>query len=409
MIIRELSVNRRNILILSLTGLIITAGYQLWDPILPIFLESELGVPITLIGVIYTLSSIFYMILAFTGGYLSDKTSKKRVIVICDLITAFLSLSLTLVSTLTGFLLLFLLYSLFFGASRSVTRALIAESSLSDKRGKIFSNFIFLSLIGQIIGPAIGGNLVKRLGFTIPFILCSLTFFIGMFFRLVFLEDVKTPLNINKGLEKSTLHEDSSCSQETMTRYFQDELSKPLFIYMICLAIFGFADDMIDTFISLYSKNVLNMSLEEIGFLFSVRHLAMLLFILPSGVLIDRVGEKKCIVVSWILSPVVLLTFAFSKGSVLSFAMYFLDGVAWAIRQPAMPSLLASLSPRERYGTTFGLSYLVRVGVGTPSPILGGLMWETIGPLSLFYNYLLMMVSAALVVYLFIPKIRGKR
>jgi len=398
MSIKSTSIGRRNVLTLSITGLIITAGRQLWDPLLPVFLEEELGASVILIGMIYTLSSIFYMISAFTGGYLSDRIGRKRILVICDLITAFLSFSLALTSTLVEFSSLLLLYSLFFGASSSVIRALIAESSSSGRRGVAFSNFLFLSLVGQIIGPAIGGSLAKRLGFAILFTLSSLTFFIGALLRFLFLKDVEISLNDYECLENTILPEDSSNFQ----------LSRSLYIYMGCLAMFGFADDIIDTFISLYSRNILNMSIEEVGFLFSARHLAMLLFILPSGVLTDRIGEKKCIVVSWIMSPVVLLLFAFSKGGVLSLVMYFLDGVAWAIRQPAMPSLLATLSPRRKYGTIFGFSYLVRVGMGVPSPMLGGFMWETIGPLSLFYNYLFIMVLAALLVHLFIPQ-RGER
>lgn len=401
MSIKDSSTDRRNILTLSITGLIITAGYQLWYPLLPVFLEEELGASITLIGVIYTLSSIFYMTSAFTGGYLSDKIGRKKIIVMCDLITAFLSFSLALTSTLVEFSSLLLLYSLFFGASSSVTRALIAESSSYGRRGVAFSNFLFLSLIGQIVGPAVGGSLAKRLGFIILFTLSSFTSFIGTFLRFVFLKDVKSS---DKKSEGTISLEDSLGPREMRACNFRNGLSKPLLIYMGCLAMFGFADDMIDTFISLYSKKCLSMKVEEIGFLFSARHLAMLLFILPSGVLTDKIGEKKCIVVSWILSPVVLLVFAFSKGGVLSFVTYFLDGVAWAIRQPAMPSLLATISPRKKFGTTFGFSYLVRVGVGVPSPILGGLMWETIGPLSLFYNYLLIMILAALIVHLFIPQ-----
>lgn len=397
-------INKRNVFTLSITGLIITAGYQLWDPLLPVFLEEELRASVTLIGVIYTLSSIFYMTSAFIGGYLSDRIGKKKIIVICDFIATFLSFSLALTSTLVEFSSLLLLYSLFFGASSSVTRALIAESSSSGKRGMAFSNFLFLSLIGQIAGPAVGGSLAKRLGFTILFALSSLTFFIGTLLRFIFLRDVKISLSNDDFSEETTTQEDSSGSRGKEAHYFQNGLSRPLLVYMGCLAMFGFADDMVDTFISLYSKSVLSMSIEEVGFLFSARHLAMLLFVLPSGALTDKVGEKKCIVVSWILSPIVLLAFAFSKGGILSFVTYFLDGVAWAIRQPAMPSLLAKLSPPRKYGTTFGFSYLIRVGVGVPSPMLGGLMWETIGPLSLFYNYLLIMVLAALMVHLFIPQ-----
>jgi len=398
-VLRDLFVKERNVITLSTTGLIISIGFQLWDPLLPVYLEEGLGASVTSIGVIYGLLAVPSMVSAFVGGYLSDRIGRKKVIIACDFLVAFLTFLLSLTSTLIEFSLLLLIQSLFIGASRSALRAMIAESSPDRKRGTAFSNFLFLSLIGQIIGPAIGGSLAGKLGFIVLFASSSFVLFIGTVFRLIFLREKMTYRKDIQESEQSIPHERRHLSfhgTETSTHY--DEFNRSLLIYIMCLGMFGFADDLIDTFISIYSKNILYMSIEDVGLLFSVRHLAMFSFILPSGMLADKVGEKICIIISWILSPLALLAFAFSQGGILAFLTYFLDGVAWAIRQPAMPSLLASLTPRNRYGIVFGFSHLIRTGVGVPSPMLGGLMWEILGPISLFYVYLVIMALAALIV-----------
>ena len=121
----------------------------------------------------------------------------------------------------------------------------------------------------------------------------------------------------------------------------------------------------------------------------------MISLLLPFGRLADALGEKRCITLSWLLSPAALLGFALSEGAVLSFSLFALDGVAWSLRQPAMASLLARLSPPKRYGAAFGLTDLVRSGAGVPSPALGGVIWERTAPINLFYGYCIVMALAA--------------
>ena len=111
--------------------------------------------------------------------------------------------------------------------------------------------------------------------------------------------------------------------------------------------------------------------------------LARLLFGIPIGRLADRIGRKKVI---YLLTPLwyasyVLLVFSFNTATlILAGALQ----TFYAISAGTTGAMTLELVPAKQMGKWSGLIGLFRGLVTVPAPILGGLIWENLGPIYVF-------------------------
>jgi MFS family permease len=129
---------------------------------------------------------------------------------------------------------------------------------------------------------------------------------------------------------------------------------------------------------SLYLLEVLNTPLVIIGLLSSVQNTAQILFQLPGGMLADRIGRKKVIVLGTglrVLGPVLLVlapTWQWVIPGVI------LNSVAY-LYLPAFNALIADSLPKEKRGTAFGAYRTVTSVPNIVMPIISGVFMDTLG------------------------------
>jgi MFS family permease len=121
--------------------------------------------------------------------------------------------------------------------------------------------------------------------------------------------------------------------------------------------------------------------------------IAPLLFALPIGRMADRHGRKRLL---FIIAPVSYLSSALLIGATGPM-MLFLAGLCFGFNSiaTALAAAMASeIVPKDQMGRWIGLIGLIRGLVAVPAPLLGGLIWEHIGPHYVFVFAVL--VDAAL-------------
>jgi len=120
-----------------------------------------------------------------------------------------------------------------------------------------------------------------------------------------------------------------------------------------------------------------------LGIMTTTTILARLLFGIPLGRLADRIGRKKVI---YFLTPLwyasnLLLVFSFNAATlILAGALQTFYAIAAGITG----AMTLELVPVEQMGKWSGLIGLFRGLVTIPAPILGGLMWKSLGPVYVF-------------------------
>jgi len=129
---------------------------------------------------------------------------------------------------------------------------------------------------------------------------------------------------------------------------------------------------------SKYLKDVIHLTIPQIGLLNAIQRSEQLLFQLPGGILADRIGRKKVTLIAAfarILVPVIYL-------SANSFELLVLGTFFTAMNSLGMPAFTAMIAeslPRDRMGSGYGLYGMVRRVPMLFTGILGGILMDALG------------------------------
>jgi MFS family permease len=141
-----------------------------------------------------------------------------------------------------------------------------------------------------------------------------------------------------------------------------------------------------DAFLVLRAQNLGN----------SVLHILLMLLLFnfiytslstPAGILSDKLGRKRVILLGWLVYALVYLGFASASPGAswqlwLLFALY---GVYYGLAEGVARALVADLVPAEKRGTAYGLFHGV-VGVTLlPASLIAGWLWQVVKPAAPFF------------------------
>ncbi len=99
----------------------------------------------------------------------------------------------------------------------------------------------------------------------------------------------------------------------------------------------------------------------------------------PGGLLADRIGRARCMMLGWLLYAVAYGAMA-SSSSLASFLPgFFAYGLFYGFTEGAERAIVASLAPRSVLGAAFGRFHLVTGIALLPSNLLFGLAWDRWG------------------------------
>ncbi|MHA2392890.1 MAG: MFS transporter [Promethearchaeota archaeon] len=125
--------------------------------------------------------------------------------------------------------------------------------------------------------------------------------------------------------------------------------------------------------------NSLNASEIEISYVISLSSIVGTVLLLPAGYIIDKVGEKKMLLIGILLWAVSTLVIAFTKNWRTVAVLYVFHGIADAFVGPARMTIISSLSALTNEATVFGLMSLDWLIGGTIGPPISGYLADKIG------------------------------
>ena len=143
-------------------GKIVTnLGAMIW-PMMTLILNGKLGLDATQTALFFIITGFMFLPANIWGGQLADRFSKKKIIILCDvvsivlfIISGFLPLTLyTLCVTLVG--------AFFQTLEGPAYQAMVAEITPLDKREQAFSLLYMGGNIGLILSPTIAGILFNN-------------------------------------------------------------------------------------------------------------------------------------------------------------------------------------------------------------------------------------------------------
>jgi MFS family permease len=341
----------------------ITFGFLFFDrnaaSFLMPFITKDLSFSNQQVGLIASALSFTWAVSAFLGGAISDRTGKRKAI----LLTSVVAFSLcSFLSGLAGtFVALFaarLLMGLAEGPFLPVCQSLVALESDHGRRGHnmgVMQNF-GSNLLGSFAAPLILVPIAAHWSWRAAFFLAGIP---GLIMAVLIARQVREPPPRPRSAEPGTQPTDA-ISYLGMMRYRNMVLCVLISIVMVAWMVLGWA------FLPLFYVKVREMSAAEMSVLMSLLGLSAAFFSFVVPGLSDRFGRRPVVVGFSLLGVMVPLAALYFHGSVYVLATLIFIGWSASGTFPVFMGTIPSETIPARYvATSLGLV----VGIGE---ILGG-------------------------------------
>lgn len=349
--------------------IIATIGSNMVLPFLSIYMYEQMHVSMTMIGLAFFVATILAAVANFLGSSATDRVGRKPLLVgglilqvgAYVLMGAAFSLNVTYWAMVAVLAIAFIIDGLY----RPVPDVMIADMVEPEKRVEVYGLIRVGFNIGAVVGPVLGGTLALfYLSYSAMFIVAALGTAGYLVLAFFLLKDTKP----SAASEKLRLADIVEIARD---RPFI------LFALLNCLLIIPYSQ--MYTLLSVYSSAYLGFNTVEIGGLFAVSGLMVVLFQLPISWAIKRCRMTSVLVLGSIVFAVGFGMIAGISGVALVYFSMVIITVAEMLWLPASTTLQANLSPESRRGRYFGFGNLIFSAGFAIGPLCGGLLKDAMG------------------------------
>jgi predicted MFS family arabinose efflux permease len=169
----------------------------------------------------------------------------------------------------------------------------------------------------------------------------------------------------------------------------------PLLVYYVSWCVYSFGTDMVIPYVSPFANTVLGLSVEEVGFMFTLALILTIPAYYVGGILADRLGYRLALMLSLGLNALLLTLMAYSPNKIMAIALWALANFAFMVHEAAKVALIVKLAPPEARSTAMSVLATLTSLTTIPSPLVGGILWSLIGP-RIVYLVMLLLATIAL-------------
>lgn len=345
---------------LGLVSLFTDMASEMVYPLLP-RLVAVLGVGAWWLGAIEGVGDATAAVLKLVAGKLSDKAHRRKPLALAGYALSNLARPLVVLAAAPWQLVVVRFLDRIGKGLRSSPRdALLAANSSRERSATTFGFHRAMDNLGATLGPLLvwaglwwwAGDVHKVLvASVVPGLLAVATLWF-------FVREEPTP--------PSTRPADTVTPPPGALR-----------IYLLILGLFSVVNTS-DLFL-LRRMEELGASTARVALLWAVLNGVRAMAGYPGGLLADRIGRARCMMLGWLLYAVAYGAMA-SSSSLASFLPgFFAYGLFYGFTEGAERAIVASLAPRSVLGAAFGRFHLVTGIALLPSNLLFGLAWDRWG------------------------------
>jgi len=384
MIYKKLKIPK-NVFILGLVSFFNDIASEMIYPLVPIFLTSVLGAPVSIVGLIEGIAESIASILKVISGWMSDKLQKRKSFVISGYsLSAFSKIIFSLAYSWPVVLLARFIDRFGKGTRTSARDALITESSESSARGRTFGFHRAMDTMGAVIGPLLAIVAIRILNenYRFVFLLSFIPAFIGVLLLFFFVKE-----RANK-------------SKSTVDFQFKWKSLDPSFkVFLFISFIFALGNSS-NAFLILRAQN-LGLSVTMVMLAYVLFNFVYAVFSLPAGIISDKIGSKKILLAGFLLFAVIYFFFGQITKSIFIWLLFPFYGIYMALTEGIAKAYISNLIPTEKAGTAFGI-YQTTIGLCTFfASWIAGLLWSYVSISAPFIFGSIMAILAAILFYIF--------
>jgi len=351
---------------LCAAGFVAYSSYAICrTPLLPLF-ARELGAGPSLIGFVMGASTLTGVVLKLPAGALSDVLGRRRLLLAGALVFATLPFTYLAASTLLALILL-----RFAHGTATAIFGPVASASLSDiappgKRGTWLSTYSTAQGAGQALGPVLAGYLIAAGRFDLAFAAAGL---IGL----------AVPFIVAGWRGTSDAASDREPWQEFKRGVAEVGRDRLVLVTSGAQAAQFVLNGTLNAFLPLYGREVLGLSVTQLGWLFGIQTLTTLAVRPVIGLLSDRAGRRWVIVTGLVVcsTAVWLVSIATNVSEIITAIVAYAAGVATTTA--ATSAYITDVTRRARYGAAHGVFGTIYDVGDAAGPIVAGILVAAVG------------------------------
>lgn len=353
------------VFILGVVSLFMDVSSEMIVPLMPVFLNDVLNASKVSIGLIEGIAESTASILKVVSGWLSDRTGRRKPLIFWGYSLSVFSRPLLAGATSwIGVLLYRFTDRLGKGIRTSPRDALIADVTERSHLGRAFGFHRAMDTLGAVLGPGLA-FLLLALSSNNMRLVFWLSIIPGIFAISTIALFVKDGAAARQGRQTDRL----LFSVKDIDRRFK------VFLFIIMLFTLG---KVPEAFLVLRAKET-GVELKLIPLLYLLFNITSTLLSTPAGIIADRAGKRRIILLSYLLAAITFGGFAFSYKAWHVWVLFVFYGVFVALNEGNQRAFVASLIDPEKKGTGYGI-YHTAVGLSAlPGGLISGTLYQLKG------------------------------
>jgi MFS family permease len=353
----------RNVLYLGLVSFFTDFSTEMILGVLPTYLVNNLGVSKAILGAIEGSSELTSYVFRMVSGSLSDKVRKRKIFVIIGYGLSTISKPFFVVANSWYEAFIVRAIDRVGKGIRTAPRdALIADSVTESISGKAFGIHRTIDQLGAIVGPLVAFAILQTMDIQAVFLFSLIPGAIAVIILIFLVKEV----TIKKTASTTTIFGNI----QGLVKENKTFLILVIITGLFSLGAFNYS------FILL---RVTDLGIDQsfIPIVYAIINVAHTIIGIPAGILADRIGKEKVLLVSYCVFTISTILMVFSLNNVAyAYILATVFGLYLGISETVQRAMIPKYVPTKLRGTAYGLFSLVAGACFFASNIIFGFLWD---------------------------------
>ncbi|MFX0108302.1 MAG: MFS transporter [Candidatus Hodarchaeota archaeon] len=337
------------------------------------------------IGVLFSLSTLVFVLISPVGGAIGDIFGRKRLLILSPIIASTSWLIMGLAPDWRLATIGLMLSSVSPAINVPSFQAYIADITPKEKFGRAYGMITSMFSVCGVVTPLVVGFLIVSQGYQLTIFFIVAVTFLG-------------------GLSRFFLKETEKSEGEIRLRTVFAGILAPLRnrqIASIVVAQMGYflATSMNYSFLTLFLNGILGYGEDVIGLIFAASAVSSAVTAPLAGRLAEKYPSRIWLVIGLAADAICVVFLVNSPELWMLFVIAIVWGAVATFYWPVMDAAVAKVTRKGKRGSEFGSLESLRNVASLPGPIMGGLLWSMMGPIWPFYVFAVIVIAVAVFVF----------